>query len=627
MEKKIKLPIVTERFLSVILRVLGSKTDLTNRELSNIDKFINLLDRGYYSDLDTTLDALLEAIRIITTFRLKNKEAEYNEDSILLEIQSALDSQYYKEPFENIIVPTLVDCKNKKYAYDAEFINSEIYNYLTYGKIILHKDELVTSSNNISTSSGKEMKDEINSFQTLINKFQDYFREIESTNYHNQMIYSSEPTFFDRLKESHEKSKSPSYVLKTGLQTFNQMLSVRNGVLPGLLIFYANINNFKSGLLEYFLKWFHLYNYETFKKIKKQTRKKPVLVFASLENSKQEDFERFVKMYTKRDLYTFVKFEDVESAWREAIEDSSGVKFEDMNEVLEIVYYYPSSPIRVSDLMKACRQLEEQGYKVVSIIVDYIEKLKAEIEDMKTKSDQYLLGKISDGLLSLSKQFDCPVITAGQINRSGAGVLYDQKEQGKTNAVNSLNTTYIGKDFDIEKPATFTAFIDKETDKISSREYLSVKKAKQRGERTKIETFSHEIKDGIIIEDDIHLPRSTSQLAITPPQQDDMAYHISQNATANGKRGKLSLDCKNTGSLDITSNRKSNSNSPNIISIKEAAKSVIRDLGSELVRYIVYEHPEVYKVSKTSLKDRNIVTFGNKDYIETNKIYLKNKKN
>lgn len=614
--KKVKLPIVTERFLSVILRVLGSKTEITNRELSNIEKFLNILDQEYYANLDTTLDALLISLKILTQFRIKNKEDEYNPDSILLEIQSALSSQYYKEPLENIIYPLLKDSFNKKYSYDISFINSEIYNYLTYGKVIMHKDELVSSSNNISTASGQEMKTEISNFQDLINKFQEFFREIESNNYQNQMIYSSENNFFDRLKESHEKSKSPSYVLKTGLKIFNQMLSVRDGVLPGLLIFYANINNFKSGLLEYFVKWFHLYNYETFKKIKRKTGKKPVILFGSFENSQQEDFERFIKIYTNKDLFTFIKFEDVEEAWKQSIEQASGIKYEDLNDVLEIVYYYPTNTVRVSDLIKICNQLTDQGYKIAACIFDYLEKIKPEVDDLKAKSDMYLLGKVSEGLLSLSKQFDCPVITAGQINRAGASVLYDQKEKGNTNAVNNLNTTYIGKDFDIEKPATFTAFIDKETDKLSNLEYLSVKKAKQRGERTKIETFSHEIKNGIIIEDDINLPKSTSKLAITPPSQENMAFHISQNATTNGKRGSLMV-----GHLDASKETKI-PNAP--ISLKDIAKNVIKVLGRSAMDYLLYQRPEDYKITISNIQNKNIISHQGRSYIKTQKYTYRN---
>lgn len=620
-QRKIKLPIVTERFLSVLLRVLGSKTDLTNRELSNIEKFINIIDRDYYADLDTTLDALLESIKIVTRFKLKSKDEEYeNEnDSLILEIQSVLSSRYYKDAFENLILPLLKECKNKKYPYDAEFINSEMYNYLVYGKIIGHKDELVSNANNISTASGREMKTEIQNFQNLINRFQEYFKEVDATNYQNQLIYSSENNFFDKLKESHEKSKSPSYVLKTGIKLFNQMLSVRDGVLPGLLIFYANINNFKSGLLEYFVKWFNLYNYETFKKIKKRTGKKPVIVFGSFENSQQEDFERFVKIYTGQDLYSFLKFEDVQFAWRRAIEETSGVKYEELNEVIEIVYFYPISSVRVSNIDKLFQQLVDQGYKPVAGIFDYLEKFKPEMDDLKSKSDMYILGKISDALLLISKKYDCPIITAGQINRAGAGVLYDQKEKGLNNAVNSLNTTYIGKDFDIEKSVSFSAFIDKELDKMSNSEFLSIKKTKQRGERTKIETLSHEIKNGIILEDDINLSKSLSKLAITPPSQENMEYHISQNTVTNGKRGKIGMSTAND------SNKQPINSKP--ISLKDVASLVAKTIISSINNYMEYKNSNDYKINMSySMNKKNIIQHKELEYIQSKKVTIRNLK-
>ena len=613
-EQKIKLPIVTERFLTVVLKVLSSKTDLTTRELFNIEKLVKTIDKNYYAEIDNTLDALIEAITVLVQFKLKNKQID-EEDSacILLEIQSKLSSSYYKEPFENIIRPIMNDSRNKKYPWDAEFINSEIYNHLAYGKVIAHKDEVVTQTNAISTASGKEMKSAIEKFQSLLTTFQEYFKEIDATNYSNQLIYSSENAFFDRMKENHDKSKNPSYVLKTGIQFFNQMLSIRNGVIPGLYIFYANINNFKSGILEYFAKWFHLYNYDTFKKIMKKTGKKPVILFISLENSQQEDFERFVKIYTFKDLYFYVKFTDVEDSWKKAVEEASGVSFEELNEVIEVVYWYPKNPIRVSDIMKMGETLEEQGYKLMAVITDYIEKIKSEIEDQKTRSDNYLLGKISDGLLQVSKRFDCAVITAGQINRSGASVLYNEKEMGKNNAVNNLNTTFIGKDFDIEKPATFSAFIDKELDKTTGKEYLSVKKAKQRGQRTKIETFSHEIIDGIILTDDIHMSKALSQLAITVPEQKQIAMHLSKNQITNGHRGRITLD-------ETISTNKPSVKKADYISLKDAAAAVAKTVLNVALYYVQCKNANDFKISASNINSKSLIKNKGREYYISNKI-------
>ena len=602
--KKMKFSIVTERFLSVILKVISSKTEISHRELNNINEFMDSIDKNHYSELDIHLDALMESINIIVKFKMKNKDLNFN-DSLMLEINSLLSDNYYKEVLENTILPIIINSKNKKFPYELEFINSEIYNHLIYGKILNNKEEIVNLSNEISISSGKEMKNAIMNFQSLLNTFQDYFKEIDLLDTQKQLIYSSEDGFFDKLKEVYNKSKSPSYVLKTGLQLFNEMLSIRNGVIPGLYLFYGNINNFKSAILEYFLKWFHLYNYDVFKKINKKYGKKCAILFPSLENSKQEDFERFVKIYTLTDIAKFNKFQDVEEAWIKAIEEASGVSFEELNQVIEIIYWHPTYDIRPSDIMKTCEKLESQDYKIVGIIIDYIEKIKVELEDKKTNSDQYLLGKISSNLLQISKRFDCPVITAAQLNRAGAALLFSEKDAGKNNAVNNLNTTFIGKDYDIEKPATFSAFIDKETDPYTSKEYLSIKKAKQRGYRTKIETLSHEVLDGIILTDDIKLSKPLSKLAITPDDQDKMAYHISQNSVKNGPRGQMTL----------TQSENLKNNDTNTISLKDIASSIAKSIAMKFIK-------SKYKCN--ILYDKEIITDkNNKKYIKCNKISFK----
>ena len=575
--KKAKLPIITERFLTVILKVLGSKTEMSQQELSNILRLLDSIDRSYYEDYDTTLGALIKAIEILASFKIKNAEniKEYSSQTLLVEIESELSNQYYTETVENLIIPTLTDAENKKFAYDAEFINSEIHTYLQYSNIIGHRDDLVSIANNISTSSGTDLREELERFRLMLNTLTDFYQEIELDTLQNRIIYGANPNFFTELKGSYDKAKSPSYVLKTGLQLFNACLSERNGVVPGYYLFYANINSFKSGLLEHFVKWLYLYNSDTFKRIKKKTGKKPILVYCSLENSKQDDFERFTKIYTEKDIHNFSTFKDLEDAWKSSIENLSGLQFEELNELIDIAYYYPINPIRVSDLDNIIRRLIEQNYIPVGIIVDYLEKLRNEVEDMK-KGDNYLLGKISEDLFNISKKYDCALISAHQINREGARTLNNNKDSGKQNAMTSLNSTYIGKDWDIDKPTSFSGFIDIETDPETGTKYLTFKKGKQRGKRTSIETWVHPLTEGFLLEDDIKLNKPIGKLAMTPPKCDDLAFHISNKEKTNGSRGRINLnnekniDSENGNKIQQTYNNKNNS-----ISLKETAKELL----------------------------------------------------
>lgn len=626
-ERKMKLPIITERFLTVIIKVLGSKTEISQRALNNIKKLLLQIDRRYYEDYDINLAALLKAVDIITDFKIKNKEnGEDISENLIMEIQSELSAPYYKDTIDGIIVPVLKDSKNKKYPYEAEFVNDEIHTYLLYNKIIGNREEVVTKTNNIATSSGRELREELKEFRSMLDAFSDYYREVDIMNMENSIIYSNEASFFDELKASYDKSRNPAYVLKTGLQLFNSALSDRNGLTPGYYLFYANINSFKSGLLEHFCRWIYLYNAETFRRIKKKTGKKPLILFCSLENSKQDDNERFVKMYTHRDIHTFNTFTDLESAWKKAIEDASGIQFQELNDLVEIAYYYPTHPITVEDLKKLCQQLQDQNYILVSVIVDYLEKLRARLEDLKRGSEFYL-GKISEDLFELSKFLDCPLISAHQINRAGASTLFNAKDSGKQNAVTDLNSTYIGKDWDIEKPASFSGFIDLEKDPATGKTYLEFKKQKQRGKRTKVETFVHEVVDGIVIEDDIRFNKPTSLLALTAPNNENLAFHISNRLETNGSRGKTKL---NNQSISLSSSNSNNSHKKaSSITLKQAAAAVLDILHAFKQDYMFAEEEKALaSANQFNSKNRfkkNSLEFISSKYTFTIKDRIRNK--
>lgn len=605
--KKTKLPIINERFLTVVLKVLGSKTDISQQELNNVLRLLNRIDTNYYEDYDTTLGALLKAIEITASFKLKNREINDDiNDCLIIEIQNELASSYYAETLNNIIIPLLTDVKNKKFDYDAKFINEEIHIYLQFGKVMMHRDDFITVSNNISTSSGQELRDELYKFQSMLNQFADYYREIDIENLQNTVVHSSDKGFFDDLKESYTNSKSPTYVLKTGLQLFNKALSDRGGLVPGYYLFYANINSFKSGLLEHFVKWIYVYNADTFRRIKKKTGKKPLLLYGSFENSKQDDYERFTKIYTNNDLQSFNTFQDVQNAWSKSIEDLSGLAFEELNDLIDVAYYYPVNAVRVSDLRKLIGQLEEQNYKVIAVVLDYLEKIKPEIEDSKI-DNKYMLGGISENLHELQKQLDCPLITAHQINREGARALYDNKDSGKLNAMTALNSTYIGKDWDIDKPASFAGFIDIEKDPNSETKYLTFKKGKQRGKRTSVETWVHELKDGLILEDDIKLPKPTSRLVITAEDDKEIAYHVSNAGKTNGNRGRTVLNNDNKPVVKVDNN---------VINLKETVKELLAEMAGSAVKYFIMKCSESIGLRERFDDNRIVIDKNNKTYIK-----------
>ena len=96
--------------------------------------------------------------------------------------------------------------------------------------------------------------------------------------------------------------------------------------------------------------------------------------------------------------------------------------------------------------------LSDEGIEVIALIVDYMKRLRPaeRANDEKTE-----LKNISNELKEVAKFFDCPVITAQQLNRSGASVV-DAALQAKKEDVTRL----VGRDaiagFNPRKPAFYS---------------------------------------------------------------------------------------------------------------------------------------------------------------------------
>ena len=78
--------------------------------------------------------------------------------------------------------------------------------------------------------------------------------------------------------------------------------------------------------------------------------------------------------------------------------------------------------------------------------------------------------------------------------------------QGGANAISQMTNEYVGESYGIEQAVSWSMFIDVEVH--DGKKYLTCKRNKCRYQgKYGMEYFVYEIKEGIIIEDDIYLPK------------------------------------------------------------------------------------------------------------------------
>ena len=90
------------------------------------------------------------------------------------------------------------------------------------------------------------------------------------------------------------------------------------------------------------------------------------------------------------------------------------------NNIDIIIMEYKNREIDTNDLYGIINDLSDQGIETVALILDYMKRIRPaeKANDEKTE-----LKNISNELKELAKFFDIPVITAQQLNRSGASVI------------------------------------------------------------------------------------------------------------------------------------------------------------------------------------------------------------
>ena len=128
------------------------------------------------------------------------------------------------------------------------------------------------------------------------------------------------------------------------------------------------------------------------------------VVLYTLELSDVVVAQRYDSCITKVSLNELFQYKEL---IRETVEEIDGTL---------IVKEYPTKSASVNTLRSHLERLKERDIKVDTIIVDYGDLLKPVT---KNKEKRVELESIYEGLRGLAQEFECPIWTASQTNRSG----------------------------------------------------------------------------------------------------------------------------------------------------------------------------------------------------------------
>ena len=501
--KKFRSYMVSERFLLSIIKILASDNTILRRQLINIKRFLDVVDREYYAS-DNHIDAMLITCDSLLDTKMKLGTSLKLED-IIFNINLLLPDEDYEEVKNNLIIPQIQVAKTDSIETELSYVSASLDQNLKFSYILDVKEDLIDLSSELTTCSYKDFPDVLKAFRTLLTDMTAYFRSTDTSDTLNKIMHTSDPAFYDYLYDTYEAIRNPSSSLQTGWVALNSALGPRGGFInKNLYIFHANTNSFKSALLLHIARMIKQYNAPKLMEEFKLTGKIPTILFIEAENDLDEDNERLYKMVAKKDIASNTGRAELTDSWKHTFD------MDKENNPIDIaMLHVDARSLSVDDIDMNIDMLEEEGYHVIACLADYIGLIKPREEDLG-KENRIQLKNIADDLLSLAKNRNIPVITAHQLNRSGGAILTNTKMQGGSNAVMQMSSEFVGESYGIEQAASWSMFIDVETHE--GKKYLTCKRGKARGDRSGsskfgLEYFVLEIKNGIVIEDDIYLPR------------------------------------------------------------------------------------------------------------------------
>ena len=496
--KKYRSHLVSERFLLMIIKVLASDITVNRRSLANIKRFLTIIDRDYYCRSEN-IEAMLLVCDLLVSIRTKNPHG-VSLESLSYKVENLLVEPYDKVR-DQLIIPQINVAKDELPEDDLEYITNSLDQNLKFSYILDVKDNLIELTNDIETSSYTDFPNLLHQYRDLITDIMNFFRKTDSSSMTNEIVHTGDPTFLDILYDTYEAIRNPASALQTGWQALNSALGPRGGFQnKNLYCIHANTNSFKSAMLLHISRMIKEYNGPRVIEEFKRTGKIPTILHISMENDNDEDNERLYKTVVKKDIGKCTSREELNQSWEHNFGNSNG---EEENPIDISFLHVDARSLSVDEIDVIIENLEEEGYRVIACVVDYLGLIKPRLEDMG-KDNRLQLKNIADDLLSLAKNRDIPVITAHQINRSGGAVLTNLKNQGGVNAISQMTNEFIGESYGIEQAVSWSAFIDIEIH--GEDRWLMFKRNKSRYKnKFGTETFVMKIRDGIIIDDDIYL--------------------------------------------------------------------------------------------------------------------------
>ena len=274
----------------------------------------------------------------------------------------------------------------------------------------------------------------------------------------------------DSLHSAMEKhtTRNVDGVMKLGLQGMNKMFGPAGGIVRGeSIVFNASSHNFKSGMLQSIAMWVASYNVP----VVKDPRKKPMILFVSLENEAfQNMFWIFKQIYWNQHGTPHPP-----GMTREQIVAYVANFFQERGYHFEIVRYLPET-FGSDELKLLVEWYEGLGFELHLLIIDYMNKMRKGSGSMgRDAPDHLLVQHLYSNICNYTKNKLITLVTAHQLNRDADKL----KAVGTTNIVKQLGPSHLGASVGVQQEVDIAVYMHIEITP-DGQAFLTMRKDKHR---------------------------------------------------------------------------------------------------------------------------------------------------
>lgn len=492
---KIKFNIIT---LDMVIAFIYKDSVLrTRKTLSNIYKLFNSIDLSIYENNPE----LLNRIWIIKKTLDGKLNQGFESDEFLT--QYCLDS-YDCDDYKADLIKQI---GTKKISHEeSKHLIKKLDDTLEFGYVTTIKSIMQQILEKIDDGDFKTYQAVSEDLYSIANSVINIKRSTSSLN--SDQMFSLQDEIFDQvIEDAVQKLKDRNRIFITGIQRWNTILSP--GYLSKRLYTYlAFPGKGKSTILLKTALDIRKYN----SGIKtKDPDKRPAVLFLTLENDIPETIERLYNMAIDSDDLRNYTPKQIKKKIRQG-----GFKLTDDNNIDIIIKEYKNRELDTNDLYTIIQDLSDEGVEVITLIVDYLKRIRpAE----KAQSEKEELKNITNELKELAKFFDIPVVTAQQLNRTGASVVDAALQAKKEDVTRLVGRDAIAGAWEIIENSDFVCIINPEVKSDSDELFLTFKMLKRRYRSSeeneklrRLEYFNHPFEPGneIRLIDDIEFDKPLS---------------------------------------------------------------------------------------------------------------------